>query len=79
MTARMPLLLAARLRLAPRWLASCARRYPGAVIAVTVAVAVIVVAGVVFAAAYGPRPACHLRAAAGAGRAHWTCVRGDAR
>lgn len=76
-SARMPLLLAARLRLAPAWLASRARRAPGApVFAAGVAV---VIAGLVFAVACAPPAACHLRAAAGAGRAHWTCVRGGAR
>jgi hypothetical protein len=79
MTARIPLLLAVRLQLMPQWLASLIRRAPGAVVALIVALALIVVAGVVFAAVYGPDPVCHLRVVAGARSPVWVCVRGGVR
>lgn len=77
MTARIPLLLAVRFRLAPWWLVSRVRRNPApAVLAAGVAV---VVAGLVALAVSAPSSPCHLRAAAGAVRPHWACVRGGAR
>lgn len=73
MSARViPLLLATRLRLTPRWLARRARRNaPGLIFTTGTAV---IIAGLVALAAWSPPAACHLAATQRLGRPHWVCA-----
>ena len=68
---RIPLFLRARFRLAPRWLAVCARRSPRKALAVFV-----LAAGLAVLAVHAPAQGCSWRGVAVPGeRAHWVCER----
>lgn len=71
MTARIPLLLAVRLRLAPRWAASRLRRNPAPAV-LTAGITVLFAAIAALVLWTPPAAACHLRALPG--RDHWTCT-----
>jgi hypothetical protein len=71
-------LIITRLRLAPRWLAACARRSPRK--AVGVLAVFVLAAGLAVLAVHGPAQGCSWRGVAVPGeRAHWICMRTEGR